>query len=103
MRTSGTHYYRGQCSTAQASPHTHTQHHTEEEPRLQANERQPYLAAKTGMLESRTRLLIGRVAVDWAQKRIEALTPDFKACEKIAVSADYDGHSAPGCSVVIGL
>ena len=55
------------------------------------------------MLESRTRLLIGRVAADLAQKRIEALTPDFKACEKVAVSADYDGHSAPGCSVVIGL
>ena len=103
MRTSATHYYTGQCSTAKASPHTHTQHHTEEESRLQANERQPYLAAKTGMWESRTRFLIGRDAVDLARKKIEALTADFKACEKIAVSADYDGHSAPGCSFVIGL
>jgi hypothetical protein len=60
----------------------------------------------TGMGEGpgkQTRLLLGRDAVELAKIKMKALTDDFEASYKMAMSTDYEGHTAPGVGIVASL
>jgi NAD(P)-dependent dehydrogenase (short-subunit alcohol dehydrogenase family) len=46
---------------------------------------------------------MGRDAVELAKIKMKALTDDFEASYKMAMSTDYEGHTAPGVGIVASL
>ena len=51
-------------------------------------------------LEKIQHLFMGRDSLPLAQKKIDLLQADLDACQKIAISTDRDGVTAPGVAVV---